>query len=122
MTAYNNHGSHTLLDYYGCDAVLLGDAGRLEHILRAAAEAAGAVILAAHFHHFGAEAGVTGVLLLAESHLSIHTWPEHRFAALDLYFCGGDMDSACRVLEIALRPAHNGRRIIPRGTGGDTAA
>ena len=115
-------GSHALLDCYGCDAILLGDAGRLEHILRTAAQAAGATILAAHFHHFGAEAGVTGVLLLAESHLSIHTWPEHRFAALDIYLCDGDMDSACRVLETALRPAHSNRRIMPRGSGGDAAA
>ena len=112
----HNHGSHALLDCYGCDAALLGDDKRLERILREAAQAAGATILAAHFHHFGAGAGVTGVLLLAESHLSIHTWPEHRFAALDIYLCGGDIARARSVLEHALHPAHGDWQLIPRGT------
>ncbi|MFC0036470.1 adenosylmethionine decarboxylase [Cardiobacterium valvarum] len=110
-------GTHALLDCYGCDAALLGNAGRLENILREAAQAAGANILAAHFHHFGAGAGVTGVLLLAESHLSIHTWPEHRFAALDVYLCSGDIARARRMIEAALRPAHSDWRAFPRGYG-----
>ncbi|MDT4831082.1 S-adenosylmethionine decarboxylase proenzyme [compost metagenome] len=45
-------------------------------------------MLSAHFHHFGAGAGVTGVVMLSESHISIHSWPEHRFAALDIFMCG----------------------------------
>jgi S-adenosylmethionine decarboxylase len=57
-------------------------------MLRAAALAAGARILHGHFHTFGAGGGVTGVLLLAESHISIHTWPEERFAAVDIFMCG----------------------------------
>lgn len=81
-------GSHGLLDLYCCDTALLCDAVRLEALLREAAQRAGATILGAHFHHFGENAGVTGVLLLAESHISIHTWPEHRFAALDIFLCG----------------------------------
>ncbi|MDO4777511.1 MAG: adenosylmethionine decarboxylase [Cardiobacteriaceae bacterium] len=81
-------GSHGLLDLYHCDAALLGDAAYLEAQLRHAAAQAGATILAAHFHHFGENAGVTGVLLLAESHISLHTWPEHRFAAFDIFLCG----------------------------------
>lgn len=116
MTVHS-HGSHALLDCYGCDAALLGDAGRLENILCEAAQAAGATILAAHFHHFGAEAGVTGVLLLAESHLSIHTWPEHHFAALDIYLCSGDIARARRMIEAALRPVHSDWRVFPRGCG-----
>ena len=99
MNTYS-HGSHALLDCYGCDAALLGDAEGL-----------------AHFHHFGAGAGVTGVLLLAESHLSIHTWPEDCFAALDIYLCSGDIDRACRIIEAALRPAHSDWRVFPRGCG-----
>ena len=110
-------GTHALLDCYGCDAALLGDAEGLERILREAAQAAGANILAAHFHHFGAGAGVTGVLLLAESHLSIHTWPEHHFAALDIYLCSGDIACARRIIEAALRPAHSDWRAFPRGYG-----
>ena len=67
-------GNHALLDLYGCDAALLADAAALQALLQRAADAAGATTLAAHFHHFGDGMGVTGVLLLAESHLSIHTW------------------------------------------------
>lgn len=94
-------GSHGLLDLYGCNAARLGDAAYLEAQLRDAAARAGATILAAHFHHFGEAAGVTGVLLLAESHISIHTWPEHGFAALDIFLCGelkleAARDSLCR--------------------------
>ena len=116
MNPYS-YGSHALLDCYGCDAALLGDAEGLEDLLREAAQAAGATILAAHFHHFGAGAGVTGVLLLAESHLSIHTWPEHHFAALDIYLCSGDITRARRIIEAALRPAHSDWRVFPRGCG-----
>ena len=116
MNTYS-HGSHALLDCYGCDAALLGDAEGLERILREAAQAAGATILAAHFRHFGAGAGVTGVLLLAESHLSIHTWPEDCFAALDIYLCSGDIDRARRIIEAALRPARSDWRAFPRGCG-----
>ena len=56
--------------------------------LREAAEAAGATILHGHFHHFSPNGGVSGVLVLAESHISIHTWPERDFAAIDIFMCG----------------------------------
>jgi S-adenosylmethionine decarboxylase len=81
-------GWHLLADLYGVAATLLSDPAQIEAILRAAAIAAGAHILAGHFHHFGQQQGVTGVLLLAESHISIHTWPEHGFAAVDIFMCG----------------------------------
>lgn len=82
------HGSHVLADLGGIAADLLRDAVALETILVNAAAAAGARVLSAHFHHFGGEHGVTGVVLLAESHITLHTWPEHRFAALDIFMCG----------------------------------
>jgi S-adenosylmethionine decarboxylase len=81
-------GSHVLADLAGIDAALLRDAARLETILTEAAQRAGARVIGAHFHHFGGEHGVTGVVLLAESHITIHTWPEHRFAAVDAFMCG----------------------------------
>ncbi|HIE4196924.1 MULTISPECIES: adenosylmethionine decarboxylase [Burkholderia] len=81
-------GSHVLADLAGIDAALLRDAARLEAILTDAAQRAGARVIGAHFHHFGGEHGVTGVVLLAESHITIHTWPEHRFAAVDAFMCG----------------------------------
>ena len=91
-------GTPALLDLYDCDAALLADAAALQALLQRAADAAGATTLAAHFHPFGDGMGVTGVLLLAESHISIHTWPEHRFAALDVFLCGSARPQAVRTL------------------------
>lgn len=82
------YGSHVLADLAGIAPGLLRDAAALETALVSAAAGAGARVLSAHFHHFGGEHGVTGVVLLAESHITIHTWPEHRFAALDIFMCG----------------------------------
>lgn len=109
-------GSHGLLDLYGCNAARLGDAAYLEAQLRDAAARAGATILAAHFHHFGEAAGVTGVLLLAESHISIHTWPEHGFAALDIFLCGEmQIEQAKRFLCEAFQPQRQAWRVEKRG-------
>ena len=66
----------------------LDDIDFVEDALRAAADAAGATTLDARLHHFSPNHGVTGVLILAESHISIHTWPEHGFAAVDIFMCG----------------------------------
>lgn len=82
-------GNHGLLDLYGCDEAVLKDEGRLKTALKAAAQAAEAIVLAERFHTFGGAGGITGILLLAESHISIHTWPEHRFVAIDAFICGG---------------------------------
>lgn len=81
-------GTHLLADLHGADTAWLGDAAAIEAALRGAALAAGARILHGHFHTFGSGGGVTGVLLLAESHISIHTWPEDGFAAVDVFMCG----------------------------------
>jgi S-adenosylmethionine decarboxylase len=86
--AYKAAGTHLLADFEGVAPALLLDAAVIEDALRQAALAAGARILHGHFHTFGAGGGVTGVLLLAESHISIHTWPEDGFAALDIFMCG----------------------------------
>ena len=79
-------GSHLLLDLWG--ASCLTDPATIDSALRDAAEAARATILHSHFHHFGPDGGVSGVLVLAESHISIHTWPERDFAAVDIFMCG----------------------------------
>lgn len=84
----NDHlpGCHLILDHYG--GRFAQDAVRLEDVLRDAARQAGAQVIDARFHHFGKGGGVTGVLLLAESHISIHTWPELDYAAIDIFMCG----------------------------------
>lgn len=118
-------GEHLLLDLYGVAPALLRDAAALETALRDAADALGATILHAHLHRFdsvrtgssaGEQGGVTGVLLLAESHLSIHTWPEHGFAAIDAFMCGtGTTHAARAVFERALAPERVDVRVARRG-------
>lgn len=99
-------GIHLLADFHGVDAALLVSCGEIDALLRAGAAAAGATILHSHFHSFGPQQGVTGVLLLAESHISIHTWPEFGFAAADIFMCGDALPQlALGVIEAALKPA-----------------
>ncbi|MBF0095127.1 MAG: adenosylmethionine decarboxylase [Alphaproteobacteria bacterium] len=79
-------GTHLLVDMW--DAHDLDDIDVVERSLREAATAAGATILHVHLHHFTPNGGVSGVIVLAESHISIHTWPERGYAALDVFMCG----------------------------------
>jgi S-adenosylmethionine decarboxylase len=97
-------GMHLLADLWG--ASRLNDPAYIDAALREAAEAAGATILHSHFHHFSPNGGVSGVVVLAESHISIHTWPERDFAAVDIFMCGAcDPYRAMPVLERAFAPA-----------------
>jgi len=99
-------GTHLLADLSGIAAEKLSDCAELEALLRAAAGAAHARVLFSHFHGFGEGLGVTGVVLLAESHISIHTWPECGFAAADIFMCGSAQpDVALAIIEAALQPA-----------------
>ena len=79
-------GMHLLVDFW--EATNLSDPVVIERALSDAATAAGATILHSHFHHFSPNGGVSGVVVLAESHISIHTWPERDFAAVDVFMCG----------------------------------
>jgi S-adenosylmethionine decarboxylase len=79
-------GTHLLLDLWGAEN--LADPNHIDRALRDAAVTAGATILHSHFHHFSPNGGVSGVVVLAESHISIHTWPERSFAAVDIFMCG----------------------------------
>ncbi len=79
-------GTHLIIDLWG--ATNLDDPAHIDTVLRDAAIASGATILHGHFHHFSPNGGVSGVLVLAESHVSIHTWPERDYAALDIFVCG----------------------------------
>lgn len=109
-------GVHLLADLHGIAPELLTDAGRIDTLLRDAALAAGARILHSHFHAFGPGMGVTGVLLLAESHISIHTWPEVGFAAVDIFMCGAALPQrALDLIEASLQPASRTVRTVERG-------
>ena len=79
-------GTHLLIDLW--DASRLDEPDFIDRVLREGALAAGATILHSHFHHFTPNGGVSGVIVLAESHISIHTWPERAFAAIDIFMCG----------------------------------
>jgi S-adenosylmethionine decarboxylase len=108
-------GEHLLADFYGIAAAPLKDAAFLERLLREAAQQAGATVLSSHFHIFGEEEGVTGVVLLSESHISIHTWPETGFAALDVFMCGSALPEralqhAARVLKPARQKVTHAER------------
>lgn len=109
-------GTHLLADFYGVDPALLESSSAIDALLRAGAEAAGARILHSHFHSFGSAQGVTGVVLLAESHISIHTWPEYGFAAADIFMCGDAQPKlALDVIAHALTPASSVVQTIARG-------
>jgi len=110
-------GSHILADFYGVTPDLLRDRIALESLLRTAALGAGARVLGSHFHSFGTGDGVTGVVLLAESHISIHTWPESAFAAADIFMCGAaDSNRALAVLLDAFAPARQHIETAKRGS------
>ncbi|PCI42482.1 MAG: adenosylmethionine decarboxylase [Rhodospirillaceae bacterium] len=79
-------GNHLLVEIWGGSN--LDDPKIIEDALCQAALDAKATILHAHFHHFSPYSGVSGVVVLAESHISIHTWPERNYAAIDLFMCG----------------------------------
>ena len=79
-------GEHLIIDLWG--ASRLDDIAHIEAALTAAVHAAKATLLHIHLHHFTPNGGVSGVAVLAESHISIHTWPERDYAALDVFMCG----------------------------------
>lgn len=81
-------GRHYILDLFGCNPNLLMETETLESICIESAKVSGATVLHSYFHHFGEGYGVTGVVALSESHISIHTWPETQYAALDIFMCG----------------------------------
>jgi S-adenosylmethionine decarboxylase len=96
-------GTHLLLDIWG--ASRLDNPQHIDEALREAAIIAGATILHSHFHHFTPNGGVSGVVVLAESHISIHTWPERDFAAVDIFMCGDcDPHLSIPILEAAFNP------------------
>ena len=110
-----NKSKHFLLELYGCDYEKLNDESFLRCTLNNAAKLAKATVLHLVSNKFEPQ-GVTAIALLAESHLSIHTWPESRYSAVDIFTCGQNMkpDVSCKYLIEALMVEEHFLRIINR--------
>ncbi len=107
-------GVHLIIDLYGADRI--DDQAHVERAMRACVEAAGATLLHIHLHPFEPNGGLSGVAVLAESHISIHSWPERDYAALDVFMCGGARPERCvDVLEQAFRPDRVEVQTLRRG-------
>ena len=87
------------------DGINLSDAAVIDSALQRAAEVSGATLLHIHLHEFSENGGISGVAVLAESHISIHTWPEWNYAAVDLFMCGEtDPMKGAEILRQAFKP------------------
>jgi S-adenosylmethionine decarboxylase len=108
-------GKHWLVEFYS--ARQLSDLQAIRRALRSAVAVSGATLLKLQLHHFGPGRGVTGVALLAESHISIHTWPERGYAAVDIFMCGptSSPHKALAALRAALVPNRVRIRRFKRG-------
>ena len=96
-------GTHLLLDLHG--ASLLDNIEHIEQAMRDIVTACGATLLHIHLHHFTPSGGVSGVAVLAESHISVHTWPERDYAAFDVFMCGdAQPENAVPILKRAFYP------------------
>jgi S-adenosylmethionine decarboxylase proenzyme len=109
-------GRHLLVEYTNCDATLLANQEHVQRVMLEAALATGAEVVAHSFHHFSPY-GVSGAVIISESHLAIHTWPEYRFAAVDLFTCGDQVDpwAAFDHLKVALGAEEGSALEILRG-------
>ena len=118
MTEYKTIGQHVMTDAWGIDFDVLNDIDFLKEHMKKAAEIIGATILTTEGWKFE-PAGVTVVVILSESHLSIHTYPEKGFAALDGYTCGKEIDRepGMEYLLSVLTPAISYSQKVIRGTG-----
>ncbi|GEM_PF-654789 len=109
-------GTHLLVELYGCNARTLERVAYVERALVQAAHESNAHIVSHFFHEFEPY-GVSGVVVIEESHYTIHTWPEHRYAAVDLFYCAETVDAerALEVLRRAFEPEQMDVMLIRRG-------
>lgn len=112
----NTLGRHILVEFLGCSAEILNDVPKIESSMIHAAKEAGATIINSNFHHFS-PFGVSGVVVIQESHLAIHTWPEYRYAAVDLFTCGNSVEPwiSFDLLKKAFEAEHGSAIEINRG-------
>jgi len=112
----NALGKHLLLELKDCNKEVLNDVGFLKGALITAAGEAGAIVLGESFHQFNPQ-GVSGVVIIAESHLCIHTWPEYGYAAVDIFTCGNSVqpEKAAEILVGKLGSKSHSMMEIQRG-------
>jgi len=79
-------GRHFIAEFYKCNQVIINDKKAVETIMTEAVRISGATIIKPYFHTFSPQ-GVSGIIVISESHFAIHTWPEYRYAAVDLFSC-----------------------------------
>lgn len=97
-------GTHLLIDFWGAEG--LTDLELMETKFRECVDACGATLLHIHLHHFTPNGGISGVAVLAESHISVHTWPERGYAAFDIFMCGdAQPEKAVPILKEAFKPS-----------------
>lgn len=84
-------GKQILVEFYDCDQAKLNDVSFIENSLISATKASNATIISHNFHKFSPY-GVSGVVVIAESHVAIHTWPEYNYAAVDIFTCGDTIE------------------------------
>lgn len=115
-------GRHVLAEFYGYSASLLDIPEKIAKIMKEAAILAGAEILEVVFHKFAPQ-GVSGVVVISESHLAIHTWPEYGYAAVDIFTCGTAVDPwvSCNHLkehleakQVTAKEIRRGMAVIPK--------
>src|SRR6185369_187493 len=111
-----NLGRHIIVEFYGCPQELLNEVTHIEQSFIQAAQASDATVINSTFHHFS-PFGVSGVVVIQESHLAIHTWPEFGYAAIDIFTCGHTVDPwVCyKYLYDALKAAHGSAIEMGRG-------
>lgn len=85
-------GRHLLVELYGCNSKLLNDLEYVRSVLQEAVESSGSKNIGECFRSFPGTGGVTGIIIIAESHFSVHTWPEHGYAAVDIFTCGNTVN------------------------------
>ncbi|HHT62579.1 MAG: adenosylmethionine decarboxylase [Bacillota bacterium] len=110
-------GRHVLAEFYGCPFEVLNDLKKVESMMIKAALEAGAEVREFVFHKFSPQ-GVSGVVVISESHLAIHTWPELGYAAVDVFTCGEKVNpwDACNYLADCFQTSNMDAKEIERGT------
>ena len=111
-------GRHVIAEMWDCNIDILNDMGKIEQIFVDAALKSGAEIREVAFHKFAPQ-GVSGVVIISESHLTIHSFPEHGYASIDVYTCGDIIDPnvACDYIAESLDSKRLERVEVPRGLG-----